>query len=71
MSKVKTFWVGIHFEEGVRLKIQAASEQEAKDKAHDLAEEHASTTECYPAEFKTDVIHRDYWATGAEESRDE
>lgn len=64
----KTFRVAIHFEEAVLLKIQAASEQEAKDKAHSLAEEHATTTECYPAEFKADVIHRDYWAIDAEES---
>ena len=62
----KTFWVGVYFEEGVRLNIQASSEAEAKSKAEEMVSEHASVTESFPAEFKADAIHREYMVTDAE-----
>jgi hypothetical protein len=67
-EETKTFAVGLYFEEGLRLKIQASSEAEAKSKAEELVSEHASVTFTFPAEFKPDAIHRDYWATDAEET---
>ena len=62
----KTFWVGVYFEEGVRLKIQASSEAEAKSKAEEIVSEYASVTESFPAESKADAIHREYMFMDAE-----
>ena len=62
----ETFWVGVSFEEGVRLKIQAPSDAEAKSKAQKIVEEYASVTESFPAEFKAEAIHRECMVTDAE-----
>jgi len=60
MSKWK---VGISFEEGMSIEIEADNELDALKKAYTLVEEYGGTE--YPKEYKQDILHRDFFTQDA------
>ena len=57
MKKLR-FTVGIAYEEGFTLHIDAESQEAAEAKALEIVEEWASV-DC--GEYRTDTVHRDYF----------
>lgn len=52
------FKVGVHFEEGTVLSIEADSPEQAKKKAEQILDDFAGAS--YPDEYRADPVHRDY-----------
>jgi len=52
------FRVGVHFEEGTVLSIDADSPEQARVKAEQILGDFAGAN--YPDEYKPDPVHRDY-----------
>jgi hypothetical protein len=65
MSEAKTYEVGIHFEEGHVLTVQAESEEVAKEIAMDAVHDCGGTE--YPKKFNPCCGHRDFCVTHIEE----
>jgi len=61
---MKTYRIGIHFEEGVVLTVEAESEEAAQQIAMDAVHDFGGTE--YPKEFKQDCVHRDFFVTNAD-----
>ena len=62
---MKTYRVGIHFEEGVVLTIKAESKEAAEKIAMDAAELFGGTE--YPKKFNQNCVHREYSVAHTEE----
>ena len=62
---MKTYRIGIHFEEGVVLTVEAESEEAAQQIAIDAVNDCGGTE--YPKELKQDCVHRDFCVTHIEE----
>jgi hypothetical protein len=58
MSKYK---IGIAYEEGFTIEIEAASQQEAEQKALEIVGEHADATSDLPDQYVCKTVHRDYF----------
>ncbi len=63
---MKTYRIGIHFEEGVVLTVEAESEEAAQQIAIDAVNDCGGTE--YPKELKQDCVHRDFCVTHIEEA---
>ena len=62
---MKTYRIGIHFEEGVVLTVEAESKETAEKIAMDAVDDYGGTE--YPKKFNQDCVHRDYSVTHTEE----
>ena len=62
---MKTYRIGIHFEEGVVLTVEAESKEAAEKIAMDAIEEYGGTE--YPKKFNQDGVHREFSVNEIEE----
>ena len=60
---MKTYRVGIHFEEGQVLTVEAESKEAAEKIAMDAVEEWGGTE--YPKKFNQDGVHREFCVLSA------
>lgn len=58
---MKTYRVGVAFEEGVALRITAGSVKEAVEKIAEVMELYGGVD--YPKHYQQDTVHRDYTVT--------
>ena len=66
MNKLKKYRVGIHFEEGQVLTVEAESKEAAEKIAMDTIEEYGGTE--YPKKFNQDGVHREFCVAHIEEN---
>lgn len=55
--------VGINFEEGMSVEIDADNEIDALAKVYTLVEDYGGTE--YPKKYKQDILHRDFFTLDA------
>ena len=65
ISKLKKYRVGIHFEEGQVLTVEAESKEAAEQIAMDAVDDYGGTE--YPKKFNQDGVHREFCVTHTEE----
>lgn len=65
MNKLKKYRVGVYFEEGQVLTVEAESKEAAEKIAMDAIEEYGGTE--YPKKFNQDGVHREYSVAHTEE----
>ena len=53
--------IGIAYEEGFTIEIEAASQQEAEQKALEIVGEYSDATSDLPNEYVCKTVHRDYF----------
>lgn len=58
---MKTYRVGVSFEEGVAFRIIAGSVEEAVQKIEEVMELYGGVD--YPEQYQQDTVHRDYMVT--------
>jgi hypothetical protein len=66
---MKTYNVGISFEEGVVVTVKADNIKDAEQLAGDLALHYGGTD--YPEEYEPSHVHRDWFTHNVEEVKDE
>lgn len=64
---MKTYQIGIHFEEGVVLTVEAESKEAAEQIAMDAVDDYGGAE--YPKKFNQNCVHREYSVTDTEESK--
>ena len=62
---MKTYRIGIHFEEGVVLTVEAESKEAAEKIAMDAVDDYGGTE--YPKKFNQNCVHREYSVAHTEE----
>ena len=62
---MKTYRIGIHFEEGVVLTVEAGSKKAAEQIAMDVVDDYGGTE--YPKKFNQNCVHREYSVAHTEE----
>ena len=62
---MKTYRIGIHFEEGVVLTVEAGSKKAAEQIAMDAVDDYGGTE--YPKKFNQNCVHREYSVAHTEE----
>lgn len=62
---MKTYRIGIHFEEGVVLTVEAESKEAAEKIAMDAVDDYGGTA--YPKKFNQNCVHREYSVAHTEE----
>lgn len=65
MNKLKKYRVGVYFEEGQVLTVEAESKEAAEKIAMDAIEEYGGTE--YPKKFNQDGVHREFSVNEIEE----
>ena len=55
------YTIGIAYEEGFTIEIEAASQQEAEQKALEIVGEYSDATSDLPNEYVCKTVHRDYF----------
>jgi len=66
---MKTYRIGIHFEEGVVLGVAAESKEAAEQIAMDAVDDYGGTE--YPMKFNQKCVHREYFVTDITEEQDQ
>jgi len=61
---MKEYRVGVHYQEGVVLRIYADSIEQAKEKAEEILEDSEAV---FPYEGEQKIVHRETMVTNAEE----
>lgn len=65
MTSKKDFTVCVAYEEGFQFNVRAASELEAEKIAMELVDEHSNDL---PENYRTDVVHRDFFVTDTKQN---
>ena len=66
---MKTYRIGIHFEEGVVLTVEAGSKKAAEQIAMDAVDDYGGTE--YPKKFNQKCVHREYSVADITEEDDQ